>query len=363
MDRTKLQQTAAKQLADCGRLLCCWATGTGKSGIVIEYIKAYSPKDTLIVVPEQDNIKNWQGEFTKFDLPSDSITVICYASLHKYMNTHWDLLVLDEVPHIDTIKRLGCCSTMTAENVLALGAVVSDEEKAALESMFGEFKTDTISLSSAIDFGILPKPDVRILHLKMNNIDKTIRYNGKLVTEQQRYDAINERLEKAKEKYASNPCMYTQQEMFRVGNLRKRFLGQLKDEKLKQVCEKLTARNKRFLCFCSSIQQAELIGGDHAYTSKTPANAKLLDRFNNHEIDSLYVVGKLIEGQTLNDIDTGVITQLGGKNRITVQSIGRILRSKNPLVYVLVFDNTQDDNFLTTVTGNIPEGYIKHYNF
>ena len=90
---------------------------------------------------------------------------------------------------------------------------------------------------------------------------------------------------------------------------------------------------------------------------------RLLEKFNDHDINSLYVVGKLIEGQNLKDIECGVIVQLGGTERITVQSIGRIMRSDNPVIYVPVFDGTKDDSFLYTLTDNIPDNCIKHYKF
>ena len=151
--------------------------------------------------------------------------------------------------------------------------------------------------------------------------------------------------------------------MLRAGNERKRFLGALKEDALRRVCDGLALKKKRFLCFCSSIEQANRIGKDHAFTSETPTSLKLLDKFNNHELDSLFVVGKLIEGQNLKDIEVGVIGQLGGTQRITVQSIGRVMRSPNPVIYVLVFDDTQDNSFLYTLTSSISKEYIKHYKF
>jgi superfamily II DNA or RNA helicase len=75
------------------------------------------------------------------------------------------------------------------------------------------------------------------------------------------------------------------------------------------------------------------------------------------------VVGKLIEGQNLVDIDCGVIAQLGGTQRITVQEAGRIMRSLNPEIFILVFDDTKDESFLYTLTSSIPAQYIKHYKF
>ena len=151
--------------------------------------------------------------------------------------------------------------------------------------------------------------------------------------------------------------------MLRAGNERKRFLGSRKDQAIFRICQELNKKGKRYICFCSSIKQAEALSGDNAYTSKSPKSMEHLRRFNNHEINSLFVVGKLIEGQNLNDIECGIIGQLGGTQRITAQELGRVFRSKNPVVYVPVFDESKDDSFLYTLTASIPEEYIKHYNF
>ena len=75
------------------------------------------------------------------------------------------------------------------------------------------------------------------------------------------------------------------------------------------------------------------------------------------------MVGKLIEGQNLNDIDCGILGQIGGTHRITVQEMGRIMRSQNPIIYIPIFDDTKDESFLRTATDNVPMEYISHYNF
>jgi superfamily II DNA or RNA helicase len=151
--------------------------------------------------------------------------------------------------------------------------------------------------------------------------------------------------------------------MLSFGSERKRFLGSVKENALRVICDRLTAKDRRFICFCSSIQQAVTLGGDNAFTSQSAKSMRHLEKFNNHEIDSLFVVGKCIEGQNLRDIDCGVIGQLGGTQRITVQEIGRVIRSENPVIYTFVFDDTKDDSFLYTLTANIPADCIKHYKF
>lgn len=363
MDRQTLQGLAAHTLAKDTRLLCQWATGTGKSGIVLRFLQANPDMDCLILVPEQNNIENWEQEFDKFGVPREKVTIACYASFHKYGHTKWDLLVFDEAPHMDTEKRREICKTVRGEFILALGAVIDMDETAALENAYGHFTKSYVPIKKAIEWGILPSPIVNICHISLDDTRQEHWYKGRVYTQKGMYDLLKQKVDGAVTAYNNNPNNFLKQRMLAAGNERKRFLGSLKEDVVRSICAALSSQNKRYLCFCSSIKQAESLGQDHAFTSKTPASMKLLSKFNNHEIDSLFVVGKLIEGQNLTDIEHGIITQLGGTSRITVQSIGRIMRSEKPVIWIPVFDGTKDDSFLYTLTSNIPDNYIKHYNY
>lgn len=363
MTRKELQAIAAQRLAKSHRLLCQWCTGTGKSGVALEFIRANSWMKCLILVPEQNNIQNWLDEFKKFGVSSENVTVICYASFHKYANTQWDLLVIDEAPHLDTDRRRAISRTVKADYVLALGAVIDEEERIALESVYGRFDVSYIPLKKAIEWNILPIPTVHVIHLHLDNEVPAYTHRKRKVTAKVYYDSVKQKVDSAVMAYNSVPSEFNKRIMLRAGAERKRVLGNIKDHELSRMCHNLERNGKRFICFCVSIKQAEALGGSHAYTSKTPVSQKLLEKFNAGEINSLYVVGKLIEGQNLNNIECGIIGQLGGTSRITVQEIGRILRSENPEIYIPVIDGTKDDSFLYTLTSNIPEDYIKHYNY
>lgn len=359
--RDRLQEWAADKLAQCHRLLCQWGTGTGKSNVALKFLRSHPSYTCLILVPEQNNIENWKYEFQKFNIPMTYVHIICYASLHKYRNTHWNLLVCDEAPHTNTELKVDILRTVTADNVLALGAVISEWELDTLNNLYGEFVISNIPLSKAIEMGILPQPSVRVLHTKMDKEKGKHYYKGHVLSDAGMYKVLEDKVQRAKEAFNENPTSRNRDILNHAGNRRKRFLGKLKIQAVTRCCKELEARNKRYLCFCASIAQAKQLGGDHAFTSKTPKTAKLLEKFNNHEIDSLYVVGKLIEGQNLVDIDCGIIGQIGGQERITVQMIGRIMRSEKPMVFIPIVDGTKDEYFLSTVTENIPASYIKHY--
>ena len=363
MTTDELQDFAVRRLTGCRRLICQWATGVGKSAVALKFLKQHPGFSCLILVPEQNNIKNWFYEFFKFDVSTEKVQISCYASFHKHQNTKWDLVVFDEMPHVDTEKRLAICNSVSGDYILALGAVVTEDECRSLEDVYGSFEKSYIGMEFAISHKLLPHPTVNVMHLQLDDTQRKFWYNGRAYTAKQRYDYIQRKVEEAKSAYASAANKWNKNRMLRAGNERKSFLGELKEDAVRRICDILCLKKKRFLCFCSSIDQANKLGLDHAFTSETPASMRLLDKFNNQEIDSLYVVRKLIEGQNLRNIECGVISQLGGTERITVQSIGRIMRSDNPIIYVLVFDDTKDDSFLHTLTSNIPDSCIKHFKF
>lgn len=363
MTRGELQAKAALLLEERKRLICQWATGVGKSGSVLEFLHNNSDAYTLIFVPEQNNIQNWLDEFEKFNVPTDKVTIACYASMHKYRATKWDLLVFDEMPHLDTQKRTDISKDILADYVLALGAVITDDEKQTLESLYGNFLVWRINLHQAIAWGLIPMPTVNVIHMELDDKERNHYYQGRMLTSKQYYDILQKKVQAAVDTFNASSTKYNQTRMLQAGSERKRFLGRIKEEAAIRICHKLTKENKRFVCFCSSIEQAQLLGKSKAFTSKTPRSLDVLEKFNNGDINSIYVVGKLIEGQNLKNINSGVIVQLGGTNRITVQEVGRVLRSENPIIYVPIFDGTKDDSFLTTLTYNIPTECIKHYNF
>ena len=360
MTRDELQDGAVERLERFHKLICQWATGCGKSNVALKFILRHPGYRCLIVVPEQNNIENWRDEFSKFGVPLDGVTIICYASLHKHINTSWDLLVLDEMPHADTEKRMRILKTIKARNILALGAVIDDDERWSLESVYGKFDINVVSLKMATRMGILPSPVVYVLHMSLDNVNRDRFIKGKMCTAKEEYDHIQAKVTKAVNDFNVSSSTLNKNRMLKAGNERKKFLGREKQDAIQRVCDRLEEKGRRFICFCSSIKQAEALGRGHSFTSKTPVSLKILERFNSGEIDSIYVVGKLIEGQNLNNIECGVIGQLGGTHRITVQECGRVMRSKKPVIYVPVFDGTKDDSFLYTLTSSIPDECVKH---
>ena len=371
-----------------------WPTGLGKSRAAIDIIYNMSlggiksPK-ILLVVAEIPHKDNWNKESIKWGC-AFPMTVECYASLKNYRNTEWDIIVFDEAHHLTSDLRLQIVETIKAQHVILLSATLQDLLIRYLESIFGAFGISKYTLKDVIEEGLLPEPKVFLIPMTLNNVyenctivkewgDKPKRKVIKCsyfdrwkyikdkvkyphitleisCTQQQKYTYLTEEFEYWKNKYMKSRQEYMKNKWLRVGSERKRFLGECKTQTAHLLLYKL--RNKRFICFCSSIEQTELLGGKNAIHSKNKDSLKIIESFNNKEISNLFAVGMLQEGQNLVDIEAGVIIQLDNVERAFIQKFGRTLRADSPKQYIFYYKNTRDEEYLKNVYEEIDKDYI-----
>ena len=138
-------------------------------------------------------------------------------------------------------------------------------------------------------------------------------------------------------------------------------MGELKTPIVKKFLKVVT--NNRYICFCGSIEQADILGKNNSIHSKKDNSAEIIDKFNNKEINNLFAVGMLQEGQNLNDNEVGIIVQLDGQERSFIQKFGRSLRAEDPTQYIFYYKNTRDTEYLQNVLEGINESYIQELNY
>ena len=121
---------------------------------------------------------------------------------------------------------------------------------------------------------------------------------------------------------------------------------------------------KRFICFCTSLEQIEWLNGVNFVSSENSAavNKANIDAFNNGSAHSLFAMGMLQEGQNLAGIEAGLIVQLDGKERPFIQKFGRVMRSKTPVQYILYVRDTHDENYLQNALAGLDKQYIIEEN-
>jgi superfamily II DNA or RNA helicase len=390
-----LQKQALDALVESKRVILQWATGVGKGYTSVRAIERLAPKRTLIVVAESAHKDNWRKEFEKAGLEEliKFITIECYASLKNYKDTSWDLIIFDEAHHLGSDIRLDILSSLKSKRVLVLSATLNDYNILdMLHRTFGKFVFSEVTMQMAISNNLLPQPKIFVkpLYLDYTKKDQVIieewgRKEKRVIMEcdwedrwsimkykKTKYPNVTLRIRCSayhKYKYLCDQIDYWQKRYFatrsealknkwlQLGSVRKAFLGNLKTKEAQTLLNSLS--DKKYICFCSSIEQAELLGGSNAIHSKKTNSKEIIDSFNNGETNKLFAVGMLQEGQNLNGIEVGIIIQLDGNERAFIQKFGRSMRAEDPIQYIFYFKYTRDEEYLNKVLEGIDKEYIK----
>ena len=403
MNKSALQRKI-KNIITEGNILCLqWATGVGKSRAAIntvnQLISLKSKKlnfKVLILIAEKAHKQNWEEEIKKWKLKTTSYEIICYASMKNTIDAKWDAIIFDEAHHLASDKRLEYLSKLHFNTGILLSATLPDKLLIWIQTLTSKkIIQHKVNLKKAIDNKFLPKPKIILIPMGLDNTELseeiilnwgkkekrqkyectyTDRYkylNNKNIykdvelhikcTQQEKYNYIDNNCNYYKQLYNSSSTNYTKLLWLRAGSERKRFLGECKTEKVQKLLASF--KGKRFLCFCSSIKQAELLGeADNTIHSKKSNSLEIIKDFNEGKINNLFTVGMLQEGQNLKNVEAGIIIQLDGKERAFLQKFGRTLRSKSPMQYILYYKDTQDVQYLNNVLSNVDEKYIEYQN-
>lgn len=401
MNREEIDALAKSILLEHKNILFQWATGCGKTKQAIQAIDLLDKNKVnraMIVIAERAHRKNWTEEFKKWnnnilDNLNYDITMVCYDSLHHHQNEHFDIVIFDESHHLGTDIRLDILKNIIADRFILLSATMNQNIIYDISKIIGNIFVSTITLQQAIDWGVIPEPKIILIPLTLDNKitnqeieevrgkkdklvtvkcsvaekwkyikDKKKYPNLKLIiscTERQKYNDLEVKMDYYRRLFNMRHSESLKNKMLQYGSQRKVFLGQLKDAKAKEIISSFG--ESRYICFCSNIEQADRLGGSNSIHSKKDNPQQIIDMFNNKEINSLYVVGMLKEGQNLNEIEKGLIIQLDGTTLPFIQKSGRILRSENPEIYIIYFAGTQDEVYLNRVLEHINPEYISYY--
>ena len=401
MTRDDINKKSIKLAKENKILALEFATGIGKSKIALDIINSLfitNVPTVLLVVAELAHFNNWRDESFKWnhDKLWNTITCVTYASLKKHKDMKYDIIILDEAHHIGSDLRLDIIDNIQFDKMLLLSATLGESLKQYISNMFNtQIKSYKITLQQAIDWGILPKPKIYLIPLTLNTTnvsEKIIEEWGKVslrkkykctyqerweyiknkkkypnvileisCTPYQKYIYLTEKFEYFKKFYFRNRNEAVKNKWLQLGSQRKRFMSELKTPIVKKFLRHVT--NNRYICFCGSIEQADILGKNNSIHSKKDNSAEIIDKFNNKEINNLFAVGMLQEGQNLNDIEVGIIVQLDGQERSFIQKFGRSLRAEDPVQYIFYYKNTRDTEYLQNALEGINENYIQELNY
>lgn len=374
-----IQQAARKAWEDGGSYgLLAMCTGSGKSKIAVDVVRTLmepesrvtTPKILLVVPTEKLRDNNWEQEFDKWGaiLEYQVLERSCYASIHKYKNEIFDLVIMDE-SHSITEHNSQFFTSNSVRTLLALSATPpdakakegTDVEKVKLFKQF-RIKTDFYyPLDQARKDGLVANYEIWVVQTNLDNTDKYIEAGPKAKrfyqTELERYKFLSKMIQKF--------AIMKNYVMVKVKSLERMRLIANSKEKL-DVCKRLLEKCKgnRILVFGGSIDQIEKLMPGQVYHSKSgkPGHAYLA-QFMAEEVDVCGTVAAANEGLNIPNLDIGLIAQISSDSRSLVQRIGRIIRFRpnhTSYIFIVIAAGTQDEKWLEAAFEGMDKSLIKY---
>ena len=104
-------------------------------------------------------------------------------------------------------------------------------------------------------------------------------------------------------------------------------------------------KSYKTLTFCCSIEQSERLG-KYNITSKNKNSINNLNNFNQNKIKHITACNMLDEGVNLINCQVGIFVNINSSDTMRVQKLGRILRHDNPMIFVLYYVGTREEELV-----------------
>ena len=362
-------------------------TGYGKSYISIRMTnhliettyKDKSEVSILLLVAKTVHKETWKDELVKWGGIKGNANLIieCYESLHKHVDKHYDIIIMDECHHLNSDLRHDLFHTISFGNVIGLSATIPKKLKLYLQY---EYHAQTVlcNITDAIKDGVLPEPQIILFPLELDNIRLTefIEINPKAkgpihhgsfsklwsyrkmkvhaiisCTQRQKLNDMNSQILFQKNSFMRTHQEYTKNKwLFSCGE-RIKYLANLKNNIVLAILSSLA--DERTLTFCKTIKQAECLG-KYCIHSKNPDSELIYKNFNDKKINHITSVNILNENANLVDCKYAIFANYSSSEVCSVQRCGRALRHKSPVIIMPFYRNTREQEIL--------EDMIKDFN-
>lgn len=315
-------------LDSCDKCLIQKSVRSGKTLTLLHYINSKKYKKVLWLVPNTEiRDKGLPEEIKKWKFKNLSIQAICYNSLSKFINTSWDLIVLDEVQML-SLSRYNYVSTMSYGKIVGMTGTIPNNfkkkdiifNKLGLELVYRYTTLDAVEQLDVAPFNInyikLPLSSTNDILIKYK--DKVTKEEKSFYTsESKNYRSLSNRID----------AEYSQKRKMLLALTRLRFLNTL-ESKIRFIKEYIEIyKNKRVLIFVNTREMAEKIS--KYYYHGTSDNI-YFNLFKQGKINHLILVNKGGVGETYENLDRCLLTDINSSNDKVQQKLLRaILYRKN----------------------------------
>ena len=310
----------------------------GKIYCSINILSTYpSDANVLIAYPDSEIKKSWQSDFKKRKYKNKNIVYVTHLSLHKHIETKFDLVIIDEI-HLLSDAQIEACRKLFEINfrILGLTGTLSYWTERKLEEELDLHVIGNYPIALGIKEKVIVDYEINIVKVNLDDRVKQ-RFKSKFRTEKKQFDRISWVIKKL-EREEKNTMFLRLARMRIIQN------SLAKLNKTKELLQ--LYKNDRILVFCGTINIANSLGIP-SHHSKAPVK-ELFDAFisGKHNVNHMAVVKIGNTGITYTPLNKVVINYFDSNGENLAQKINRCMSME--------YDNPDKKAIIYIVTTNEP---------
>ena len=362
--RNLIQKRTTEQLKIIKDTILFLSVRVGKTKIVLDSIE--KDDKVLIVYPNTSIKQSWLTDITKFPPLSTNITFVTKASIHKYINTEWDYLILDEISMMQSDKQIKAIKTIKYNKRVAMTGVMNSKTEKKLKEQLGLIIGITYTMEHAIKDKLVK--DYRI-YLHMINLSNSTFievdwFKSKIkLSERNLYKYYTEQMDKAK--------LYVDDEVdvIKWTGIYNKFMGLRTNmlynspsllDRTKELIKRF--ENKKTLIYTMRTDIADELS-DTSYHSKNKEE-EVLESFKIANSGHLAVVNSINAGITIEKLNHVIFHSYVSNAETVTQQLARSLlwefEGEYSKIHFIVLKDTQMENWVDKACTSLDQRKISY---
>lgn len=266
----------------------------------------------LIAYPDLKIKAAWEEDFKARKYKNPNITYTTHLSLKKHTETHFDLIVLDEI-HLLSEAQMEAVNELHCDHMLGLTGTLSSWTEQTLADELKLPVVATYSIEQAIEEGVITDYEINVISVPLDNkVDNN--YKGKWKTEKKQFDAYGWVIDQMERQRKSTMFLRLARMRIIQGSLAKL-------NKTKEILAK--HKDERILVFCGVTKIADALGIP-VYHSKA-GDKQVFDDFASGKGSHLAVVKIGNTGVTYKPLNRVIINYFDSNAENLAQKINRCM--------------------------------------
>lgn len=326
--RDIIQKRMADHILKVRDLILFCSIRLGKTRIAL---MAVEPMDRILIVYPDKAIKDsWTAELEKYEPLSKDITFVTKASVHKYANTTWDYLIIDEPQLCQSDKQLSAIKTIKYRKRVGLTGVANQQTLATFEKELNWKVGMTYTIADAIKDKLVKDYEIFIHYVDLDNRQKFPYEKFKKTfygTEQEIYQYYSDQMDWANDRSITGE---TSLDRLKGTMIYKKYMGLRTNflynsvallRKASELVERF--RNDKVLIYTLRTDIADELS-DAVFHSKSKED-DVLAEFKESDSGHLAVVNCVRAGVTIKKLNTVIFHTYESNTEILYQKLGRSL--------------------------------------